>query len=89
MVSCNSLLVIISCASLYLKICSGSVEDRLQMVFDMCDRNQEGRVERIEFCGFMRSANFAFWIDFFSVCVIAAYLKRCWLSNKLNVEIWA
>ncbi|KAL3100519.1 hypothetical protein niasHS_000410 [Heterodera schachtii] len=37
----------------------GSPREKLQLVFDMCDRNREGRVQRQEFCEFVKSLNMA------------------------------
>ena len=37
------------------KFANGTMEDRLRMVFDMCDLNRDGSVDRDEFCQFMRS----------------------------------
>ncbi|KAL3100509.1 hypothetical protein niasHS_000400 [Heterodera schachtii] len=36
-----------------------SPREKLQLVFDMCDRNREGRVQRQEFCEFVKSLNMA------------------------------
>ncbi|KAL3120520.1 hypothetical protein niasHT_009345 [Heterodera trifolii] len=41
------------------KFTQGSLREKLQLVFDMCDRNREGRVQRQEFCEFVKSLNMA------------------------------
>lgn len=33
---------------------AGSVEDRLRLVFNMCDLNRDGTVDKQDFCQFMR-----------------------------------
>ncbi|VDK67367.1 unnamed protein product [Gongylonema pulchrum] len=37
----------------------GSLRDKLELLFDMCDREGQGRVHKKEFCDFVKSLNFA------------------------------
>ncbi|KHN77089.1 Dual oxidase 1 [Toxocara canis] len=41
------------------RFASGSLRDKLELIFDMCDRSGRGRVERHEFCEFVKSLNVA------------------------------
>uniref|UniRef100_A0A915MH54 NAD(P)H oxidase (H2O2-forming) n=1 Tax=Meloidogyne javanica TaxID=6303 RepID=A0A915MH54_MELJA len=41
------------------KFTQGSLREKLQLVFDMCDLEREGRVQRKQFCEFVKSLNIA------------------------------
>lgn len=41
------------------KFTQGSLKEKLQLVFDMCDLNKEGCVQRQQFCEFVKSLNMA------------------------------
>ena len=41
------------------KFTQGSLKEKLQLVFDMCDLNKEGCVQRHQFCEFVKSLNMA------------------------------
>uniref|UniRef100_A0A1I8ARM6 NAD(P)H oxidase (H2O2-forming) n=1 Tax=Steinernema glaseri TaxID=37863 RepID=A0A1I8ARM6_9BILA len=41
------------------KFTRGSMKEKLELVFDMCDRDGNGRVDRAEFCDFVKSLNVA------------------------------
>lgn len=47
------------CMQFYACVSAGSLREKLQLVFDMCDRNRDGRVQREEFCEFVKSLNMA------------------------------
>ncbi|KAI1729776.1 heme peroxidase domain-containing protein [Ditylenchus destructor] len=37
----------------------GTLKEKLQLVFEMCDRNGDGQVQKLEFCEFVKSLNVA------------------------------
>lgn len=41
------------------KFTKGTLREKLQLVFDMCDRDREGHVQKEEFCEFVKSLNVA------------------------------
>jgi dual oxidase len=41
------------------KFTQGSLREKLQLVFDMCDLERQGKVQRQQFCEFVKSLNMA------------------------------
>ncbi|TKR77884.1 hypothetical protein L596_018782 [Steinernema carpocapsae] len=69
------------------KFTHGSLKEKLELVFKMCDRNNSGRVDRTEFCEFVKSLNMAAGVkvdQHIQTQILDSVLSRSGIDSERN-----